>query len=76
MSVRTVMDGDLAALKSVFQWAVVNQKLPTNPVTGVTVKRSKKQKRKMRDFTAEEATTILIASDKTSTVIYAPTGSA
>ncbi|MEW4457777.1 tyrosine-type recombinase/integrase [Roseibium algicola] len=65
VSSRTVMDGDLPALKSVFQWAVDNQKLSTNPAKGVKVTGNRKQKRRMRDFTTEEAARILSASDAT-----------
>lgn len=65
VSSRTVMDGDLPALKSVFQWAVDNQKLRSNPAKGVRVTGNRKQKRRMRDFTPAEAALILAASDAT-----------
>lgn len=68
VSSRTVMDSDLPALKSVFQWAVDNQKLRENPAVGVKVTGSKKSKRRMRDFTADEAALILAASDETQKV--------
>src|SRR5262249_51803393 len=37
-SPKTIKDGDLAALKSVFAWAVANKRLSINPAAGVTVK--------------------------------------
>jgi site-specific recombinase XerC len=35
-SAKTIKDGDLAALKSIFGWAVANKKLGANPAAGVT----------------------------------------
>jgi len=64
VSPRTVKDGDLSALKSVFQWAVDNRKVLTNPAVGVTVTRSRQPKKRMRDFTSEEALQILQAADE------------
>jgi hypothetical protein len=37
-SPKTIKDGDLAALKSIFGWAVDNRKLSVNPAAGVTIK--------------------------------------
>jgi integrase len=37
-SAKTIKDGDIAAIKSIFAWAVANKKLVTNPAAGVTVK--------------------------------------
>jgi len=65
VSPRTVKDTDLSALKSVFRWAVDNRKLQANPADGVTVTRSRQPKKRMRDFTPEEAHKILRASDET-----------
>lgn len=65
VSPRTVHDNDLAALKSVFGWAVDNHKLPSNPAAGVRVKGAAKAKSRGRNgqqgFTAEEAKAILSA---------------
>ena len=36
-SAKTVKDSDLAALKTVFGWAVSNRKLPMNPAEGLTI---------------------------------------
>ncbi len=60
MSPRTVNDNDLAALRSVLGWAVVNKKLPANVASGITIKTGKKAKR--RGLTDAEATAILKAA--------------
>lgn len=59
MSPRTVGDGDLSALRSVFDWAVGNRKLASNPASGVKVKRFKPTRTRTKDFTEEEARSIL-----------------
>jgi integrase len=60
---RTVKDGDLAGLRSVFGWAVANQKLPMNPAAGVSIKRSGKRKlERPKEFTDEEAKAVLLAA--------------
>lgn len=61
-SAKTVKDTDLAALKTVFGWAVTNHKLATNPASGVTVKVGKTQKLRSKGFTDEEAKRILAAA--------------
>ncbi|WP_168156985.1 phage integrase N-terminal SAM-like domain-containing protein [Roseibium sp. TrichSKD4] len=65
VSARTVADGDLPALKSIFEWAVKNLILNDNPARDVAVAKSSKTHRRMRDFTIEEASAILSASDGT-----------
>lgn len=62
VSARTVKDHDLAALKSVFGWAVTNRKLETNPAADVTIKRPKVVLSRSKGFSEEEAVTILRAS--------------
>ena len=64
-SPRTVHDNDLAALKSVFGWAVDNHILPANPATAVKVKGAAKAKSRSqegnKDFTPKETGAILSA---------------
>ena len=55
-------DTDLAALKTVFGWAVANRRLATNPATGVTVRVGKTQKLRSKGFTDQEASLILKAA--------------
>jgi len=43
-SAKTVKDGDLSALKTVFGWAVANRKMATNPASGITIKLAKPPK--------------------------------
>lgn len=62
VSAKTVKGSDLTALKSVFDWAVSNLKVPSNPATGVTVKLGKKMKVRERDFTNTEASSLLKAA--------------
>lgn len=62
LSARTVKDGDLAALKSVFGWAKVNRKMAINPAEGVTMKRPRKTKLRDKWFSDEEARAILKAA--------------
>jgi integrase len=59
----TVKATDLAALKSVFGWAVTNGKLPSNPADGVTIKLGKRRTVR-RGFKDAEALAILTAARK------------
>ncbi len=63
VSAKTVKASDLTALKSVFDWAVSNKKLPSNPAADVKLKLGKKVKLREREFTAQEATAILTAAN-------------
>ena len=63
ISPRTVKDSDLAALKSVFGWAVTNGKLTRNPAEGVTIKLGKRRKVR-RGFEQAEADAILSAASR------------
>jgi integrase len=59
---RTVNDGDLSALKSVFEWARKTKRIPFNPAQGVRVPEGKKVRVRERGFNDDEAATILKAS--------------
>ncbi|CAA2159872.1 Tyrosine recombinase XerC [Methylobacterium brachiatum] len=62
VSATTVKNSDLAALKSVFGWAVDNARLPDNPAAEVKVAKVAKIKLREREFTADEASAILRAA--------------
>ena len=64
VSARTVKDSDLAALKSVFGWAVRNHKLPSNPAEGITIKLGKRRKTRESGFRDEEVKALLSACIK------------
>ena len=62
ISVKTINDSDLAALKSLFSWAVTNGYLASNPAEGVKIKQgraAKKQPERAKSLTDEEAMAIL-----------------
>lgn len=61
-SAKTVKDSDLSALKAVFEWAVANQLMATNPAAGVTIKVGKRRRVRSPGFTETEASTILRAA--------------
>lgn len=62
ISPKTVKDSDLAGLKSVFDWAVVNRTMTSNPALGITVKLAKAPKLRSKGFTDDEAKAILSAA--------------
>jgi integrase len=62
LSPKTVKDSDLAGLKTVFGWAVVNRKLPNNPAAGITLKVGKRQKLRSPGFSDTEAAALLRAA--------------
>ncbi|MEX1035039.1 MAG: tyrosine-type recombinase/integrase [Sneathiella sp.] len=62
VSPRTVKNGDLAALKAIFSWAVKERKLPNNPAKEVTLKVRKKPVLRDTFFTRTEASALLRAS--------------
>jgi integrase len=62
ISAKTVKDSDLSGLKTLFGWAVSNRKLPSNPVTGITIKLGKQAKLRGKGFTDVEAKAILSAA--------------
>ena len=42
LSIKTVRDSDLAALRSVFSWAVANRRMGSNPADGIKLKRPRR----------------------------------
>jgi integrase len=62
VSVKTVKDSDLSALKSVFGWAVENLKLDSDPASGIKLKPSKPLITRSKGFSDEEARAILKAA--------------
>ena len=61
-SPKTVKDSDLAALKAVFWWAVVNHLLPANPAEKITIKLGTRKRFRGKGFTDAEAGAILKAA--------------
>lgn len=59
VSPKTVKDSDLAGLKTVFGWAVMNKRMPINPAEGLTIKTSKPRKLRAKGFSEREAALIL-----------------
>ena len=59
VSAKTVNDGDLTALKTIFGWGVKNRRLPSNPAAGITITMAERQRVRDPGFTDEEATAIL-----------------
>jgi integrase len=62
ISATTVKNSDLAGLKSVFSWAVANRRLVANPAAAVRVSNVAKTKLREREFSDEEACTLLRAA--------------
>jgi integrase len=62
VSAKTVKDSDLAGLKTVFEWAVSNRRLTTNPAKGITLKLGKRVKLRGDSLTEEEARAVLSAA--------------
>lgn len=58
-SAKTVKDSDLAALKTVFGWAVMNRRMASNPAEGLTIKVGKSRKLRSKGFSDQEASAIL-----------------
>jgi site-specific recombinase XerD len=58
-SAKTVKDSDLAGLKTVFGWAVMNRRMHSNPAEGLTIKVGKSRKLRSKGFYDREASTIL-----------------
>jgi integrase len=59
ISPKTVKGSDLAGLNVVFDWAVANRKMASNPAKTVTLKLGKERKTRPKSFTDVEAATIL-----------------
>lgn len=64
VSATTVKNSDLAALKSVFGWAVTHGHLSENPAAEVSVSKVAKVKLREREFSDEEAHAILRAASQ------------
>jgi integrase len=58
-SAKTVKDSDLAGLKTVFGWAVMNRRMTINPAEGLTIKVGKSRKLRSKGFYDQEASAIL-----------------
>lgn len=58
-SAKTVKDSDLAGLKTVFGWAVMNRRMVSNPAEGLTIKVGKSRKLRSKGFSDHEASVIL-----------------
>ncbi|MGY3369905.1 integrase [Bradyrhizobium sp. GM2.4] len=61
VSVKTLRDGDLPGLRSIFGWAVDNKKLPRNPANAIKIKAEKKARTRSKGFTDDEAKAIFVA---------------
>lgn len=62
VSPKTVKDSDLAALKSIFGWAVGNRKLGSNPAKDITIRLGKRVRNRSTHFTTKEAAALLRAA--------------
>ncbi len=60
VSPKTVKDTDLAGLKTIFGWAIMNRRMKSNPAEGLTIKLSKSRKLRSKSFTDKEARDILL----------------
>lgn len=69
-SPKTISGSKLAALKSVFGWALENGHIETNPAAGVSVRRGTKVGSRMRGFERAEAAAILEASAREKSPVY------
>lgn len=58
-SAKTVKDNDLAGLKTVFGWAVMNRRMAANPAEKLTIKVGKSRKLRSKGFYDDEARAIL-----------------
>ena len=58
-SAKTVKDSDLAGLKTIFAWAVMNRRMAINPAIGLTIKVSKRRKLRSKGFSDKEAVLLL-----------------
>lgn len=61
VTAKTLKDGDLPGIKSVFGWAVDNRKLAKNPADVIKVKSEKKILTRSKGFTDQEAKAIVNA---------------
>ncbi|MFK4502878.1 integrase [Bradyrhizobium japonicum] len=61
VTAKTLKDGDLPGIKSVFSWAVDNRKLASSPVDAIKIKAEKKIRTRPKGFTDQEASAIFTA---------------
>ncbi|WKA29344.1 tyrosine-type recombinase/integrase [Bradyrhizobium roseum] len=61
VTAKSLKDGDLPGIRSVFGWAVDNRKLTKNPADAVKVKSEKKKRTRSKGFTDDEAKAIFKA---------------
>lgn len=69
-SPKTISGSKLAALKSVFGWAIENGHMEVNPAAGVSVRRGAKAGSRMRGFERAEAAAILKAAAQEKSPVY------
>jgi integrase len=58
VTAKSLKDGDLPGIRSVFGWAVDNRRLTKNPADSIKIKAEKKIRTRSKDFTDQEATAI------------------
>lgn len=61
VSVKTLRDGDLPGIRSVFSWAVDNKKLSKNPASAIKIRAERKARTRSKGFTDDEAKAIFDA---------------
>ena len=61
VTVKSLRDGDLPGIRSVFGWAVDNKKLTKNPADIIKIKAEKKVRTRSKGFTEDEAKAIFEA---------------
>jgi len=61
VTAKSLKDGDLPGIRSVFGWAVDNRKLTKNPADAIRIKAEKKIRTRSKGFTDQEATAIFKA---------------
>jgi integrase len=59
ISLKTVRDSDIAALRSVFGWAVANRRIGLNPTDGLKLKTAKVVRTRPKGFSTEETAALL-----------------
>ena len=59
VSLKTVRDSDIAALRSVFGWAVANRRMSSNPTDGLKLKSAKVVRTRSKGFSTDEANALL-----------------
>lgn len=61
VTAKSLKDGDLPGIRSVFGWAVDNRKLTKNPANAIKIKAEKKKRTRSKGFTDDEAKAIFKA---------------